>query len=269
MLTRLRDSFGDPLFIRTQRGVIPTPRAEALAEPIRLVLAQIQSVLVPQEFDPLTAEMTVAIAATDYAQKAVILPFLAALRKEAPNIRLSVRPVDMKSLSNQMEIGTLDMALLTPEMTGDSMRTRKLFDESYICVMRKGHPSASEPMTLDHFCALDHAIMSHDGTVQRRDRRGFGRIGPSPSGCRRFAKLHGADRNDPEYRSGYTLAEPADDRRQRTPRHRTAACCTGFHEGSCLARTPAARFRTKMVAQQDRCIERAVTPRGKRGSRRR
>jgi len=163
MLARLRDTFDDPLFVRAQRGIMPTPRAEALAVPLKAALAEIEAILQPIAFDPARAERVVSIAATDYAQRVLILPFLALLRREAPGIRVSVRPVDARAMVAQMERGTLDLALTTPDAAAETLRARHLFDERYVCVLRVGHPAA-ETLDLDRFCALDHAIMSHDGT---------------------------------------------------------------------------------------------------------
>ena len=64
MLTRLRESFDDPLFVRAQRGIVPTTRALALAEPVRRLLSDIESLLQPQAFDPATTSMTVKLAST-------------------------------------------------------------------------------------------------------------------------------------------------------------------------------------------------------------
>ncbi|WP_298284784.1 LysR family transcriptional regulator [Acidocella sp.] len=164
MLARLRETFGDPLFIRTQRGVVPTPRAEALAAPLRQALNDLQALLTPEGFEPAKAAMTVTIAATDYAQKAVILPLLSVLRAEAPTIRLSVRPVELAVLGQQMEAGNLDMALITPDMALATMCSRTLFEEHYVCVMRQDHPAAQAPLDIEQFCAIDHALMSHDGS---------------------------------------------------------------------------------------------------------
>lgn len=167
MLMRLREVFDDPLFIRSQRGVLPTPRAEALSVPLRQTLSDIQALLTPEAFVPANAAMTVTIAATDYAQNAVLLPLMSALRQEAPNILVSIRPLDLASLGQQMEVGNLDMALITPDMALATMRRRMLFDETYICIMRRGHPAADTPLDIDRLCALDHALMSHDGSKFR------------------------------------------------------------------------------------------------------
>lgn len=163
MLARLRDVFNDPLFLRTQRGILPTPRAEALAAPVKRMLTEIETLLQPAAFDPATVQATVRIAATDYAQTAVILPLLRILRTQAPGLRIAVQPVDAGAFPTQLESGQLDLALVTPEMAPDTLRARRLFDENYICILREGHPAADN-LDLDQFCTLDHAIMSHDGT---------------------------------------------------------------------------------------------------------
>lgn len=164
MLTRLREAFDDPLFVRTQRGILPTPRAESLAAPLRATLGEIQKLLTGEKFDPARTSMTITMAATDYAQKAILLPLIAVLRTEAPGVRIAVRPVDRPQLSQQMENGVIDMALITPDMAQDTMRSRKLFDEEYVCVLRRDHPATSGDIDVDRLCMLEHGIMSHDGS---------------------------------------------------------------------------------------------------------
>jgi len=162
MLTRLRDSFGDPLFVRAQRGLVPTPRALALALPVKRVLGEIDALLQPTRFDPSTASLTLSIAATDYAQRTILVPFLAELRQQAPGIRVAARPVDDGRVLSQLESGDLDLAILTPDVTHEGLHARRLYDEQYICVMRQAHPAA-QGLTLERFCALNHAIVSYSG----------------------------------------------------------------------------------------------------------
>lgn len=164
MLTRLRESFGDPLFIRTQRGIVPTARALELEGPIKKMLADVEAMLQPPSFDPSTAAMTLTIAATDYALSAVVVPFLSALRERAPDIRTVVLPVNPERLHEQFQRGEVDLALITPETTPPDLHARRLFDEQYVCMMRAGHPDAKQPaLSLDRFCALDHALVSYTG----------------------------------------------------------------------------------------------------------
>ena len=164
MLTRLRDCFGDPLFSRTQRGIVPTLRALELASPVKQILSDMEALLQPKEFDPASAELTLTLAATDYAVKAVVVPFIGRLRKEAPGVRVSVVAVDYARLPSQLECGDVDLALVTPETTPEGLHARNLFDEEYVCIMRADHPEAAEEvMTLDRFCALDQVLVSHSG----------------------------------------------------------------------------------------------------------
>ncbi|QGZ64928.1 LysR family transcriptional regulator [Paraburkholderia acidisoli] len=163
MLTRLRESFDDPLFVRTQRGIVPTERALQLAVPLKQVLSDIEQMMQPQAFVPETAELTFTIASTDYALRALVVPFLARLRETAPGIRAVVVPVQHERLSAQLESGNVDIALITPETTPADLHARHLFEERYVCVMRTDHPAAAQPLTLERFCTLDHALVSYTG----------------------------------------------------------------------------------------------------------
>jgi len=162
MLTRLRENFNDPLFIRAQRGMVPTLRALELAMPVKMILAEVGEILQPQRFDPALSQLTLRLAATDFALSAVIVPFIERLRRLAPEIRLAIVPVDSKFLPDQFERGAIDIALLTPDTTPENLHARRLFDEQYVCLLREDHPLAGKTsLSLDDFCACDHALVSH------------------------------------------------------------------------------------------------------------
>jgi len=163
MLNRMRDHFDDPLFIRAPHGMVPTTRAEALAAPVKRILADIDALLQPIAFDPITANLTFTLAATDYALRAVVVPFIAALKVRAPHIRVRVVPVEPERLVNQLGQGKLDLALMTPHTTPDELHSRALYDERYVCMMRADHPDAGKPLTLDRFCALEQVLVSYEG----------------------------------------------------------------------------------------------------------
>jgi len=165
MLTRLRDFFGDPLFIRTQHGMVPTRRATELALPVKQILTEIALLLKPADFDPLNAEFTCTIVATDYALKAVIAPLMAALKKRAPGIRVAIRPPDNDRLRQQLERGEVDLALLTPTTTPVDLHSRALYQEEYVCMMRADHPlAAADTLTLTQFCEQEHILVSTTGS---------------------------------------------------------------------------------------------------------
>ncbi|MGY5804775.1 LysR family transcriptional regulator [Rhizobium sp. LEGMi12c] len=164
MLTRLRESFNDPLFVRTRRGIVPTLRATELAGPLKQILADVGALLQPVAFDPTTAKFTLSIAATDYALQAVVVPFLAKMRPLAPGIRIAIRPVEDHRVQMQFESGDLDLALMTPETALPELHARRLFDETYVCALRSNHPDArKQQLSIDRFCALDHVLVSYSG----------------------------------------------------------------------------------------------------------
>ncbi len=164
MLTRLRHSLNDQLFIRSQHGIVPTIRAQALAGPIRKLLRELDAVLEPTFFIPHEAELTLSIAATDYSLNAIVEPFLQALRQQAPKIKVAVRWINEHELFEQMERGIIDLALTTPEAAPAELRSRTLFNETYVCVLRNEHPLLEDKsLTLDQFCNVEHAIVSYVG----------------------------------------------------------------------------------------------------------
>ena len=153
VLTRLRDSFDDPLFVRVQRGVVPTNRALELAPQVKKVLNEVEQLLQPPQFDPKTAELTVRIACTDYAMRAVIVPFLHLLKIQAPKIKVAVLAINESAVQNQLEQRQIDFALVTPDFQAPDIHAKNLYDERYICAVRRDYPIAQQTeLTLEQFC---------------------------------------------------------------------------------------------------------------------
>jgi len=75
-LARLRKLLGDPLLVRTGEGMVATPRAQEIVEPVREALASIRNAIRPKHsFVPGASSVLFTIASTDYAE----LLFLPAL----------------------------------------------------------------------------------------------------------------------------------------------------------------------------------------------
>ncbi len=163
MLTRLRACFDDPLFVRTRRGIVPTDRALDLVEPLKRILYQVEDLLRPRAFDPAMADFTVSMAANDYVLQSVMGPFLSRMRRLAPGIRVAVCPVDDSRLPSQFEQGEVDIAVTALGDVPADWHARRLFDEYYVCAVRQDHPDVGADISLDRFCALDHALVSYSG----------------------------------------------------------------------------------------------------------
>jgi DNA-binding transcriptional LysR family regulator len=165
MLARLRDLFGDPLFVRAQRGLVATPRAEALAGPLKQLLSDGRRLVARDAFDPATAEGAFAIASNDYMQQALLAPFLGALRREAPRIRFAIAPPIVDDLGAALARGQIDLAVTVPEFAMSDLPSRRLYREEYVLAVRPQHPLARlrGKVTLERVCAFDHVLVSPTG----------------------------------------------------------------------------------------------------------
>jgi DNA-binding transcriptional LysR family regulator len=163
-LNRLRDLFGDQLFIPAQRGLIPTPKANELREPIRHALELARATVTSyRSFEPASADLTVALACTDYLQLAVVAPFIAGLREKAPGVRIALRSLDIANLEKEMAQGAIDLALMTPDDAPANLRTLHLFHERYVLIGRKGQRHLHPGITVSDYAELDHVIVSLRG----------------------------------------------------------------------------------------------------------
>jgi DNA-binding transcriptional LysR family regulator len=163
-LARLREMLGDPLFVPSHRGMTPTPLALGLQAPLAAALAQLRDVVTSaRAFDPARDEFTVHVAASDYVQSALLLDFTLALRREAPGLRIALRPTDAARLEAQMEKGEVDVAMLTPDGIAGALRSRRLFEERYVFIARRGHPALRRPLDAARFCELEHVVVSPRG----------------------------------------------------------------------------------------------------------
>jgi DNA-binding transcriptional LysR family regulator len=164
MLRRLRDLFGDPLFVRTQRGLLPTPRAQALTVPLKQLLADSQRLVARDAFNPANSDVTFTVSSNDYMQHALLVPFVKALRSEAREIKLAIAPPIIEGLSDALARGQIDLAVTIPEFAMSDLPSRLLYRERYVVAVRPQHPLARRAaMTVESFCNYDHVLVSPTG----------------------------------------------------------------------------------------------------------
>lgn len=164
MLNRLRDKFNDPLFVRSSHGIVPTDRALSLAVPVKQILSDIDKLVQPVVFDPAFLDVTFKIAANDNDMQVIGLPFILALKKNAPRVNLSFISYHHVDVQSMLARGELDLILTDPKNSPPLLRSRIIYHERYVCLMRKDHPMAQkQKLTLDEFCSLEHVLVSNDG----------------------------------------------------------------------------------------------------------
>jgi DNA-binding transcriptional LysR family regulator len=141
-LTRLRHMLKDELFIRSPTGMTPTPRAQQLATPIRIALDGLQQSLEPDQFDPAKATTTFRIAVDNYAAIVLVVPIAAYVARFAPGVRLDFRPSGTLDVLEQLDRSELHLAMGPSVAQGERFSRRRLLQDQFVVVHRKGHPAA-------------------------------------------------------------------------------------------------------------------------------
>lgn len=166
-LKRLREIFGDPLFLRRPHGMEPTATALALEASVSAAVESLRGALgAARQFDPAKANGTLRISALD-AEQAVIIPKLAArLRKSAPGLRLSVLPHGRGDAIEALNEGQADVALgflwnCPPQISGE-----KLYDETFLVAGRPRALPKAPRISLDDYCKAEHVLISPAGDLR-------------------------------------------------------------------------------------------------------
>ncbi|WP_322015639.1 LysR family transcriptional regulator [Paraburkholderia sp. J12] len=167
-LGKLREYFGDPLFVRTSRGMEPTPRALALIPAARDALIRIEKgMLDAQEFDPATSTHTFSIALSDVGEIVFLPRLLQLFAERAPNANLRSVSLPPGQVERGLESGDIDLAVgYFPDLGGNNFFQQRLFTHRFICMMRSGHPLAGKPITLEQFLTMGHAVVRAEGRSQ-------------------------------------------------------------------------------------------------------
>ena len=172
-LRRLREATGDELFVTVPGGVLPTTRAEAWWPEVHAALDGLRKLFDPQGFEPARDERSFSLAMAD-ATATVLMPALVeALLGRHARSDLRVLPLVSRDPRPLLEQGAADLAIgffpdVARELAAEGPRAATVLEPlyacEYVCVMRRGHPLAVEPvLTLDAYCAAEHVRVSFAG----------------------------------------------------------------------------------------------------------
>src|SRR6201997_2317335 len=167
-LGKLREYFGDPLFVRTSRGMEPTPRALGLIPAARDALVHIEKgMLQAQDFDPATSTHTFSIALSDVGEIVFLPRLLQVFAERPPNANLRSVSLPPSQVERGLESGDIDLAVgYFPDLGGNNFFQQRLFTHRFICLLRSGHPLARAPLTLEQFVNSGHAVVRAEGRSQ-------------------------------------------------------------------------------------------------------
>lgn len=170
-LSRLRSLLRDELFVRGPAGLQPTPRALDLAEPLGRALSDIQRTLeFTQGFDPRSSTATFSLGLSEHPMFVLLPRLVERLQEVAPAITLQIRGFTARDDAiGMLDAGGADLAVSSsPTTTPGRILTRPVFEERFVCIVRKGHAAAREPLDLKTFLTLSHLLVSPEG-----DRFGY------------------------------------------------------------------------------------------------
>jgi DNA-binding transcriptional LysR family regulator len=169
-LARLRVLFDDPLFLRSPRGIVPTPRALALGPLVRDGLSRLETALGEPAFDPETEERTFVIAASDFVQLVVLPRLLARVGRLAPRVRLEIRAWGRHVVPAELAGGEVDVALGYFDRVPAQHRHHVLFEEPYAVIVRRGHPLVGKKLTAKTWAAIPHVVVGEERGPTQVDR---------------------------------------------------------------------------------------------------
>jgi DNA-binding transcriptional LysR family regulator len=163
-LARLRSTMGDPLLVRAGRTLVPTPRALALRAEVSQLVQAAQSVLRPAEqLDLQQLQRTFTLRSSDGFVENFGALLIARLRAEAPQVRLRFVQKPNKD-STPLRDGSVDLDTgVIGDDTSPELRTRALFHDRFIGVVRQGHALSQGEITPARYASGQHILVSRRG----------------------------------------------------------------------------------------------------------
>jgi DNA-binding transcriptional LysR family regulator len=158
-LNRLRFALNDELFVRGPDGMHPTARAAEIRPALRRALDQLQRALGPTEFVPAETRRRFAIAAPSTVAALVLPRAIARVRQEAPHAELRIQRIG-PDVGEALENGRIDLAIGGFSRVSSAFVKETLITEQMAWVLRRDHPAAQGPLTIEALCELPLLMLS-------------------------------------------------------------------------------------------------------------
>jgi DNA-binding transcriptional LysR family regulator len=159
-LNRLRAATGDPLFTRSGRGLVATPRARALAAEVAVIVSAGQACLGPESFDAARDRPRFRLGVSDYAGLTLLPGLMKTVLALAPHATVEALPVG-PGILRQLEDGALDLSFWGTSAPRPPFHYLPLLTETYVVVLRADHPAlAGGGLTPARYLRQPHAVVS-------------------------------------------------------------------------------------------------------------
>jgi DNA-binding transcriptional LysR family regulator len=161
-LSRLRELYGDPLLVRSGRALVLTPRAQRLLPALERGLSDLRATVDAEPaFEPRTARRSFRVGMADYGQAFMLGALLRALEREAPGIDLTV--LNFPNLEQLTMSGGIELALHVTDIDPAPLLSERLFDDDFVCLVRRGHPLVKSRLRLERYVQLEHVVVAPSG----------------------------------------------------------------------------------------------------------
>ncbi len=159
-LAKLRDELSDALLVRSGRGMLLTPRAEAMAPALARALGELEALVLDRpSFDPATARVRFTVCTLDFVEALLLPALMEHLARCAPGVDVSVvRPEN--DFERGLEDGSVDVLIGMRRQRVAAVVWRKLFHDEFACLLRCDHPAARGRFTLEKFLSLGHVVVA-------------------------------------------------------------------------------------------------------------
>ncbi|MEA3096537.1 LysR family transcriptional regulator [Caballeronia mineralivorans] len=163
-LSKLREHYQDPLFVRAPQGMEPTQFAVDLHQRALALLASFESVAQHRKsFDPDTARQSFRVAMTDISQIVILPRLLNRLRAIAPGVMIRVLHITEKT-ANLLEAGEADLAIGFMPQLDAGFYQQKLFVQHYVGMVSPDHARVRSDPSLDAYLEEGHVTVTPSGT---------------------------------------------------------------------------------------------------------
>ncbi|MBO9352904.1 LysR family transcriptional regulator [Bordetella petrii] len=162
-LARLREYYGDPLFVRTSTGMEPTPRAIELLPLLQQARQAISESLRTQDnFDPIRSDRRFRICTSDAGRMLFLPALLSHLQQNAPSVRIET-PAAWGNLPEQLKNGEYELAIAHIPRPESGIVRKRLYDEQYVCCVAVEHPRISSSISMDAYANERHIVVTPTG----------------------------------------------------------------------------------------------------------
>ena len=174
-LDRLRETFGDPLLVRTGRVYERTPRGERVLRELESIMGRLAAMVQGEEFYPARSQERFRVAMTDHGSAILLPALLERVRKAAPHARLEISAWSTQAYEDVVA-GRIDLAL-SAEAVPPTLESEVIFNLDFVCLVGSTQPVRKRRFTLKQYLQLPHALVETLGGQQTMVDRPLAQLG--------------------------------------------------------------------------------------------